>query len=105
MGTEVRTTGMHWLSSCGDRMLSSGMTVLVFQMFGMMPVSTDSWNSCVNIGANSSAHVYRKWAEMLSGPAVFPMLVLLNWHVTSFLEMMIILGYGGWLPEALCTRM
>ena len=72
MGTEVRTTGMYWLSSCGDRMLSSGMTVLVFQMFGMMPVSTDSWNSCVNIGANSSAHVYRKWAEMLSVPAVFP---------------------------------
>ena len=61
----------------------------------MMPVSTDSWNSCENIGANSSAQVHRKWPEMLSGPGVFLMLVLLNWHVTSFLEMTISLGYGG----------
>ena len=78
MGTEVTATGLYWLSSCGDRILSSGMTLLVFQMFGMMPVSTDS------------AQVYRKWVEMLSGPAVLPMLVLLNWHVTSFLDMIIL---------------
>ena len=103
MGTEVTETGLYFLSSCGDRILSSGMTVLVFLRLGMMPVSTDSWNSCENIGANSSAQVYRKWPEMLSCPAVFIMLVLLNWQVTSFLEMIIYLGYGGgwWLPEAI----
>ena len=47
------------------------MTVLVFQRLGVMPVSTDSWNSCENIGANSSAQVRRRWPEMLSGPEVF----------------------------------
>ena len=36
-----------------------------------MSVSTDSWNSCENIGANSSAQVRRRWPEMLSGPEVF----------------------------------
>ena len=91
----MTATGVYWLTSCGDRILNSGMTVLVFLRLGMMPVSTDSWNSCENIGANSSAQVYRMWPEMLSGPAVFLMLVLLNWHDTSFLKMMITLGYGG----------
>ena len=40
---------------------------------GIMPVSTDSWNSCENIGANSLAQVWRRWPEMLSGPEVFLM--------------------------------
>ena len=39
-----------------------------FQRLGMMPVSTDSWNSCESIDANSSAQVRRRWPEMLSGP-------------------------------------
>ena len=54
-----------------------------------MPVSTDSWNSCENIGANSSAQVRRRWPEILSGPEMFLMLVLLNWRVMSSSEMMI----------------
>ena len=57
------------------------MTVLVFQRLGMMPVSTDSWNR-------------RRWPEMLLGPEVFLVLVLLNWPVTSSSEMMIFPGEG-----------
>ena len=64
------------------------MTVLVFQRLGTILVSTDSWNSCENIGANSSAQVRRRWPEMLSGPEVFLMLVLLNCRVTSSSEML-----------------
>ena len=69
------------------------MTVLVSQRLGIMPVSTHSWNSCENVGANSSVHVLRRWPEM-SGPEVFLMLVLKNWRVTSSSEMMISPGEG-----------
>ena len=66
----MRSRGFHGNGSDSNdpvlvEILSSGMMVLVFQMFRMMPVLTDSWNSCVNIGANSSVQVYRKWAKML----------------------------------------
>ena len=60
----------------------------------MVPVSTDSWYSCENIGANSPTQIWRRWPEMLSGLEVFLILVLLNWRVTSSSEIMI--SPGKW---------
>ena len=74
--------------------LGTGMMVLVFQRLGVMSVSTDSWNSCENIEANSSAQVWRRGPEMLSGPELVLMLVLLNWRVTTSSEMMNNSGEG-----------
>ena len=94
MGREMRATGLQWLSSREDGILGIGMTVFSFPRLGMMPVSTDSWYSCDNIGANSPAQIWRRWPEMLSGLEVFLTLVLLNWRVTSSSEIMISPGEG-----------
>ena len=68
---EVRATGLKSLFSIGQGFSGTGMMMDFFQMAGTVHESTDRWKTGHHAGVSSSAEVFKRRAEMSSGPVDF----------------------------------